>query len=385
MIQIKMFPAKDGDSFLVKSGNLANSHILIDGGFNDTFKKFIKPELDAIASKNGQLGLVVVTHIDEDHIKGIIKLIEANGSFSSPNIIKIEHIWHNSLRAITSYDSDLANLKPLDKRIISNLNRLGYSTPDEDGNISARQGSALARLLTQNEYVWNFKRGYETICRETLPYYSLNAEVNIQLLTPTMEILNLLKINWEKELKRRGFTGNINDTVFDDGFEFLSSREKSMIKSELIASSQNLANVYIRDTSITNRSSISFILESEGKRVLFLGDAWAEDVEKSLLEIYDNKEKIFFDAIKISHHGSRSNTSVSLLQLIDAPIFLISTMGKKHGHPDMPVLLEIVNRDTSVKRTIYFSENNTKIDALKKLEDQFNFKVVKASNEWINI
>jgi beta-lactamase superfamily II metal-dependent hydrolase len=36
----------------------------------------VKPELDEIASRNGKLGLVVVSHIDEDHIKGIIKLVE---------------------------------------------------------------------------------------------------------------------------------------------------------------------------------------------------------------------------------------------------------------------------------------------------------------------
>lgn len=63
MIQIKMFPAKDGDSFLIKAGSQLNSHILIDGGFSDTFRKFVKPELAEIASRNGKLGLVVVSHI----------------------------------------------------------------------------------------------------------------------------------------------------------------------------------------------------------------------------------------------------------------------------------------------------------------------------------
>ena len=116
-----------------------------------------------------------------------------------------------------------------------------------------------------------------------------------------------------------------------------------------------------------------------------MGDAWAEDVEQSLIDIYGAQEKIVFDAIKISHHGSRSNTSVRLLELIDSPIFLISTMGKKHGHPDMPVLLEIVKRNASFKRKIYFSENNKRIETLKKFEEKINFEVINASNGRIKI
>ena len=119
MIQIKMFPAKDGDSFLIKAGSQLNSHILIDGGFSDTFRKFVKPELAEIASRNGKLGLVVVSHIDEDHIRGIIKLVEINGSSSTPSIIEIENIWHNSIRAITNYESNIDSLAPKNKNIIN--------------------------------------------------------------------------------------------------------------------------------------------------------------------------------------------------------------------------------------------------------------------------
>ena len=92
-----------------------------------------------------------------------------------------------------------------------------------------------------------------------------------------------------------------------------------------------------------------------------------------------------FDAIKISHHGSRSNTSVTLLEIIDAPIYFISTNGQKHGHPDMPVLLEIVKRETLVRRKIYFSEENVTMDNLKNLEDRFNFEILNAYNNWINL
>lgn len=380
-----MFPAKNGDSFLIRAGDLPNSHILIDGGFNDTYSKYIKPELENLAATNKILGLVVISHIDEDHIKGIIKLIEENGSNLDPSIIKIENVWHNSLRSVTTYISNLDDLSLMDREIIKDLNTLEYPSSDGDCDISAKQGSSLARLLAENDYIWNFKQGYEPISKDSVSIYSLNSEIDIQVLTPNEEILNLLKTKWEKELRYKGFTGNISNSVFDDGFEFLLARDQTIIDSELISDIQNLEKAYTPDNSITNRASISFILKAKNKRILFLGDSWAEDIEKSLKDIFKDEKKITFDVIKISHHGSRSNTSVSLLELIDAPVYLISTNGQKHGHPDMPVLLEIVKRETSVRRRIYFSETNIKIEDLKKFEDKFNFEVLNASNNWINL
>jgi hypothetical protein len=54
-----------------------------------------------------------------------------------------------------------------------------------------------------------------------------------------------------------------------------------------------------------------------------------------------------FDVIKVSHHGSIHNTSVNLLSLIDAPVFLVSSNGSAHklapifqpaDHLTLPVL-----------------------------------------------
>ncbi|WP_244077728.1 hypothetical protein, partial [Aeromonas caviae] len=60
--------------------------------------------------------------------------------------------------------------------------------------------------------------------------------------------------------------------------------------------------------------------------------------------LQNGTDPVIFDAIKVSHHGSLHNTNVELLSLIDAPIYLISSDGSRHGHPDFEVLAEIVDR-----------------------------------------
>ncbi|NLF41819.1 MAG: hypothetical protein GX587_03920, partial [Bacteroidales bacterium] len=73
------------------------------------------------------------------------------------------------------------------------------------------------------------------------------------------------------------------------------------------------------------------------------GDAHAPVIVKSLKKLLPKGQKrIKVDAVKVSHHGSKSNISKSLMNLIDARHFLISTNGAKHDHPDAPAIETII-------------------------------------------
>lgn len=389
MIRIKMFPAKNGDSFLIQTGTMHNGFILIDGGYSSTFTNYIKPELMKLNKQNYKLGLVVNTHIDEDHIKGIIKFVQDNGVSTHTNVIQIENFWHNSLRSITDTIYPPNQYSKPDKELLTQISTMGYSNHDTgDSEISSRQGSSLAKCLVQYKYNWNSGEGYQSINTQTMPTFSLkdNEEVIIKVLSPTPYALEQLRGKWKKDLKKLGFAGNALNQEFDDGFEFLLSKDQPSTTSNLISSSKrNLEDIYVPDTSITNRSSISIIIEYEGKRLLFLGDSWSEDIEGSLTALYGDDKQIIFDAIKVSHHGSLNNTSPSLLSLVDSPLYFISTNGKKHNHPDMPLMKAIVKRPSDFSRKIYFSEKNKNAQSLYALQKEFNFEVIEQANEWIHI
>ena len=96
MIEIKMYPAKKGDAFLVSFGTKKEINILIDMGFIDTYQNHIKHDLIELNQKGRSIDLLVITHIDQDHIQGAIKFFEENGS--SNNIIEVKEVWHNSYR-----------------------------------------------------------------------------------------------------------------------------------------------------------------------------------------------------------------------------------------------------------------------------------------------
>ena len=49
------------------------------------------------------------------------------------------------------------------------------------------------------------------------------------------------------------------------------------------------------------------------------------------------------DLVKVSHHGSRHNTSPDLAKRISAKTYVLSTDGSKHGHPNIEALLWIAD------------------------------------------
>ena len=73
-MKIDVLPAQNGDCFLVEY--IPNRYILIDGGYADTYRNCLLPKLKSIAEVGGVVDAIVVTHIDSDHISGIIKMLE---------------------------------------------------------------------------------------------------------------------------------------------------------------------------------------------------------------------------------------------------------------------------------------------------------------------
>ena len=71
------FPAEHGDSIMISVENESEYNILIDGGVTSTYRNYIKQEICRIINKGSRIDLVVCTHIDADHIGGLVQLLEA--------------------------------------------------------------------------------------------------------------------------------------------------------------------------------------------------------------------------------------------------------------------------------------------------------------------
>ncbi len=91
-MKVKMMPAQYGDCFWINTNNEFN--ILVDGGLKTTYNKWIKPLVSLEDKRETIFDLVIVTHIDCDHIGGIIAFLE-DCEISQGMVVK--EIWHNGL------------------------------------------------------------------------------------------------------------------------------------------------------------------------------------------------------------------------------------------------------------------------------------------------
>ena len=135
------------------------------------------------------------------------------------------------------------------------------------------------------------------------------------------------------------------------------------------------------DSSPNNGSSIAFLFEINNFRILFLADAHPFVIAKSLKEQFKctKNKKLKIDFVKLSHHGSKRNTSLKLLELIDCSNFIISTDGySPHNHPHKETLAKIIHQRNLIqdenkrKRPInfYFNHKNNILDGIMKQEER---------------
>lgn len=279
-IRFEFFEAGCGDSILVSTDEGTN--ILIDGGLVGTYRKTIQRKISKIKSLNK----VIVTHIDNDHICGIIALIKDNARRK-----KIEELWFNSCDVI--------------------------KVNEANQEVGAGQSLLLEKLLLKHKV--NYR---SDIYLSQNNHYSIAKDINLTLLSPKKEDLEALKIELES-----------------DESKYCNGRKSGEVARKKCSDNRNIDeidSIIPKDTSINNRTSIAFILDyKKEKRVLFLADAHIDIINNSLRKIGFSKDKrLKVDFVKLSHHGSKNNINNDFLDLVETDKFVTLTDCSKFEHPD---------------------------------------------------
>lgn len=332
MIRIEMLPARHGDCLLVEYGTGAAVHrLLIDGGTPETLPA-LRTRLEALGPPVA-LELLVVTHIDADHIGGVLALIE-----KAPGLVAPADVWFNAYKHL----SDV---------------------------LGAAQGEKLSSAILASGFHWNmaFKEKSVVVPNEgALPTVPLAGGATITLLSPYWPDLGRLRTAWEKEVKEAGIEPGSGAQPSD----VLGKRPPPItLDVDALAS-----DPFQSDTAPANGSSIAFLFEYGHQLVLFGADAHPGVLERSIERLGDTPLELA--ACKLSHHGSRGNTSAALLGRIRCPKFLVSTSSAVFGHPDPETLARIVERPGS--KTLYFNyESDYTRPWLKaSLKSRYDYSVV---------
>lgn len=380
MLSIKLFPAEYGDCIMLSIGKHHQYNILIDGGLSKTYQKYIKSEIQHIKEMRQKIGLIVCTHMDNDHICGLIQVLkEADSDF-------VENIWYNGFLQIVDsrfYSQKENNFTDRDNKILDRIISKGMVS-DAEQEIGINEGMSLGVLIEERKIPLNLVVGGQVICSELVENrHEIASNIFITVLGPSKNDIIELEDHWKKEMVSRNYMFRVSDKIkLTEAFEYQIECIKSIYNKESFKISEDedltkyIGDLEESDESIVNRSSISFILEYNDKKYLFLGDAV---IDKALLKKIEDVVgfEYRFSAIKLPHHGSRYNITHDFIGRYSADEYYCLTNSVKYGHPDLEVLATILCRDSKFKKLIF----NYPIDKayfLNKEEwkEKYNYEVI---------
>lgn len=355
-----------GDCLLLEaaSGEL----MLVDGGMKKSLREHVRDELAQLRNAGREIELVYVSHIDNDHISGVLQLLEDEAEWRvfdlheqdgdpirPPRVPRppvMKGILHNAFRdQIGVTEDEVADLNAIENALVASAPAL-YATgvpafidaADEMEGIAAGIPEALkvSRLIADDalDIPLNKPPGVSRSVRlmragvsgET---FSLGS-MQFTLIGPTKEELARLGEGWVTWLRE-----NRNDVRAIRAE--LRRRIEEFSTGSLGHSPYDLGDWNgipdIKGVTAPNVASLMFMVEENGKRLLLTGDAQQDFILDGLERagFLPQNGAVHLDVLKVQHHGSDHNMDTNFARRVSADNYVFCGNGS-HGNPEQAVI-----------------------------------------------
>jgi beta-lactamase superfamily II metal-dependent hydrolase len=345
MLKLQIIQAEYGDCFIIEYGIPSDpSYALIDGGPENIYNNHLRSKLQKIKDSGGNLDLVIVSHVDNDHVIGLLDLmaeIREQRSNEKPETISIKELWYNSFAQTIGRDNDIESRLNI---LLANANIASYNMTATNMAIKGIAEGHKLRLAAMNIDIpinSEFDSGLITVddVVETITLDNLR----IHIVGPSKQNLQDLRNKW---------------------FEWLDKYEGVIMEG----GDPSLAAM--ADRSIPNLSSIMIMIEAHDKTILLTGDGRGDHLLQGLdqTNLLNAEGNLHVDILKVPHHGSERNVTRKFFKAITADKYIISANGKDNN-PDLSTLIWIVEAAREKQRTIEIIVTNETPTTQKLLQD----------------
>ena len=376
MFSLDVRRARQGDCLIVHYGSKEDPGLaLIDGGPAQVYGPHLKPRLAQIKKARGlgqnqslSVDLLMVSHIDDDHVNGILQLtneLVVAGDASRPLPYKVRSVWHNTFDDIIGNDPD-----KLLAAVTASFGPAALSgEPDTEG-LDPATAAVLASV----------GQGFR--------------------LRDDMRKLKL-RINPEFKGKLVMATGTTKSHNMGKGLKFivagpmkaelaaLQKHHDAFLKKQKEEKGTPAALAAFTDTSVANLSSLVLIAEVKRKRMLLTGDARGDKILRGLEFVGQLKKggKTHVDILKVPHHGSDRNMDPIFFRRITADHYVFSGNGE-HGNPERDTLQMLLDERGDENFTIHFTYPIEDIDVEREMdwnEEQAKERTRKKKNKKLKV
>ncbi|AWN37685.1 ComEC/Rec2 family competence protein [Methylobacterium radiodurans] len=327
MVIFEALDAAHGDCFLIHFDDADGRRRLwlVDAGPPSTYPERLSPRIEQLrGGRTLRVDLCMVTHIDDDHIGGVLALVRRESRLvleeRVDGTVDLKEVWFNSFDDIVGAAKRVGRAAPAD---ILDAHRAATAEV-----ASFQQGSELRRTLSALRVPMNASVPGGLISAPTTLRELAGAKVTV--LAPLKARLDALRDKWAKAAaKPRG------------------------------ARPAELAGLFREDldTSVPNLSSIVAMVEAGGKRILLTGDARGDDIVAGWQAARQGSDHPFLvDVMKVPHHGSDRGITEGFLRQFPARHYVISANGRD-GNPKPAVLEQIAYTQEGRPCTIHVTND----------------------------
>jgi beta-lactamase superfamily II metal-dependent hydrolase len=365
-MQITMFQSAQGDCLLL-SDTAGKARILVDGGMPAAYSAHVATALGKLRTSKKKIDLVYVSHIDQDHIGGVLRMLDDEVSWrvhgyqkknknpshkppKAPRPPVIKAIWHNAF-----HDVFKKNAGPIEQALAAMAPVLSAAALEEvrqAGRQQADLATSIAEAIRVSQRVGVKQLG--------IPLNALPNSVGknkllmvrpgqkpiklggfrITIIGPTATHLDTLRKDWNAWLK------NANNK------KALATLRRNAREDERLLGASDLgrllavmtlqAEAFGDPDSVTppNLASLTLLVDEGGKSILLTGDARWDQVIEGLEKVgrLVPGQSMNVDIVKVPHHGSENNVvETTLLDRVIAKDYVFCGDGHS-GNPEIDVI-----------------------------------------------
>lgn len=352
---LEALPAHKGDCLILHYGTSDTTRlVLIDGGPGNTYAPHLRPRIVELRGERNlddftplPIEAVMVSHLDDDHINGILDLaaeLHDARAVGEPMFVEVHTLWHNGFDDIIGNDEILAaataafgaasvsgenaprGLRSDESKILASVNQ-GRTLRNEAAFLGWSINSALGPILSVG-----------TDTRDPIP---LPGGLSMHLVGPREREIARLQRKHDRFLEKNGLGR-------DQGAAALAA---------------------FTDKSVANLSSLVVLARFQDKTMLLTGDARGDKILLGLAEqgLIQRGGQFDVDILKVMHHGSDNNVTEQFFDQVRARHYVFSGDGK-HGNPERACLEMLFDARPDGGFDLYFTYPIDVIDAQRRLE-----------------
>ena len=378
-MKLTVFQSGKGDCMLLTGAD--GRRVLVDGGMSGDYSKHAAPALGKLRENGEVIELVYLSHIDEDHISGILKLMDDEVAWrvhefqlqhgnpnhkkpEAPRPPEVKAIWHNAFHdLVDDNNGEIESMLAASASVLSGSSHKAVKELVAEQNelvSSINQAIRLTKRVGAKQLGIKLNKPANGKLMLVRPHTTAAIKVGgmrCRIIGPFKADLEKLREEWNAWLEANKDKLQEIQTKAEKDESSFSAKEiadimlpklqqaellSSLLPLEGLATAQKLGDR--KEVTTPNLASLMLHVEEQGKTLLLTGDGHHTEILNGLRHIKKLKPNkgLHVNVLKVQHHGAEFNIDEVFCRTITADHYVFCGNGL-HENPNDEVVKAIID------------------------------------------